>query len=108
MKELEKINWLSVSERFNQHLRSNAFKSFKETYPLCLHDIHRQSGQSQANMRSSVLKLTHSLRNIGSGQKYLSYITPTVWQSLPIELKLLNSLSNFKHKLKEHFFKKLF
>ena len=108
MKELEKINWLSVSERFNQYLRSNAFKSFKETCPLYFHGIHRQSGQSQANMRSSVLKSTHSLRNIGSGQKYLSYLTPIVWQSFPIELKLSNSLNNFKHKLKEHFFKKLF
>ena len=40
MKDLEKINWLSVSERFNQYLCSNAFKFFKETCPLYFHDIY--------------------------------------------------------------------
>ena len=58
-------------------------------------------------MRSSVLKLKHPLRNTCSGQKDLSYLTPVVWNSLPTDLKLTNSLNNFKHKLKDHFFKKL-
>ena len=30
-----------------------------------------------------------------------------VWKSLLTDLKLANSLNNFKHKLKDHFFKKL-
>ena len=33
------------------------------------HDIYRQSGQNQANTRSSVLKLKHHLRNACSGQE---------------------------------------
>ena len=69
MKHFEKINWLPVSERFNQYLCSNAFKFFKETCPLYFHDIYRQSGQNQANTRSSVLKLKHPLRNLCSSQK---------------------------------------
>ena len=43
----------------------------------------KQSGQNQANMRSSVLKLKHPLRNTCSGQKNLLYLTPIVWNSLP-------------------------
>ena len=50
--EAKKINWFSVSERFNQYLRSNAFELFKENCPLYFHDIYRQSGQNQANTRS--------------------------------------------------------
>ena len=57
-------------------------------------------------LRSSVLKLKDPLRKTCSGQKNVCYLTPIVWNSLPMELKLLNSLNNFKHKLKEHFFKK--
>ena len=38
MKDFEKINWLPVSERFNQYLCSNAFKYLKETCPLYFHD----------------------------------------------------------------------
>ena len=107
MKDFEKINGLPVSERFNQYLCTNSFKCFKETCPLCFHDIYRQSGQSQANTRSSVLKLKHPLRNKCAGQKNLSYLRAIVWNSLPTDLKLVNSLNNFKHKLKDHLFKKL-
>ena len=38
-KNLEKISWLPVSERFNQYLCSDAFKFLKETCPLHFHDI---------------------------------------------------------------------
>ena len=66
--------------------------------------IYRQSGQNQANTRSSDLKLKHPSRNTCSGQKNLSYLTPIVWNSLPTELKLSTSLNNYRHKLKDHFF----
>ena len=42
-----------------------------------------------------------------SGQKNLSYLTPIVWNNLPTDLKLANSLNNFKRKLNDNFFKKL-
>ena len=38
MKDFEKINLLSVSERFNQYLCSKTFKFFKETFLLYVHD----------------------------------------------------------------------
>ena len=68
----------------------------------------RQSVQNQnlASTRSSVLKLKHSLRNTCSCQKS-SYLTPIVWNNLQTDLKLANSRNNFKHKLKDHFLKKL-
>ena len=71
--------------------------------------MYKQSCQNQANMKSSVLKIKYPLRNTCCSQKKkkLSYLTPIVWNSLPTELKLPNSLNNFKHKLKEHFLKKL-
>ena len=72
MKDFENINWLLVSERFNQYLRSNAFKFFKETCLLYFYDIYRQSGHNQANTRSCVLKLKHPLRSTCSGQKVLA------------------------------------
>ena len=41
-----------------------------------------------------------------SGQINLPYLTPIVWNRLPTDRKLANSINNFKHKLKDHFFKK--
>ena len=57
-------------------------------------------------MNSFVLKLKHTLRNTCSDQKHLSYLTPTVWNCLPTDLKLSNPLNDFKHQLKDHFFGK--
>ena len=45
--------------------------NFLRKLVLYFHDIYRQSGQNQANTRSSVLKLKHPLRNTCSGQKQL-------------------------------------
>ena len=88
-------------------LISTIFRYNSGNFPLYFHDVYRQSGQNQAITRSSVLKLKHLLRNTCSGQKNLSYLTPIVWNSLPADLKLSNSLNNFKYKLKDHFLKKL-
>ena len=75
MKDFEKINWLPVSERFNQYLCSNTFNFFYETCPLYFHDIYKQSVQNQANTRSSVLKLKHPLRSTCSVQKIVVFDT---------------------------------
>ena len=40
IKEFEQINWLPVSERFNQRTFSNAFKFFNEHCPLYLYDLY--------------------------------------------------------------------
>ena len=72
MKEFEKINWLPVSERFNQYLCSNAFKFFKETCPLYFHDIYRQSSKNQANARSSAFNLEHPLNETQALKAYES------------------------------------
>ena len=106
VKRFEKIKWLPVPERFNKYLCSNAFKFFKETCPQYFY-VYRQSGQNQANTRSSVFQLKRPLRTTCPGQENLSYLTPIVWNNLPMDLKLTNSLNNFKHKLKDNFFKKL-
>ena len=105
MRDFEKTSLLPVSERSNQYFCSSAYNFLKETCPLYFHGMYRQSGQDEASTRSSVLKLKHPLSNMCFGQIYFSYLTTIVLNS-STELKLSNSLNNFKHKSKEHFFKK--
>ena len=50
----EQINWLPVSERFNQCICSNAAKCFNENCPLYSYDLYKPFGQDQINTRSSV------------------------------------------------------
>lgn len=65
--------------------------------------IYKQSLQIQVNNISSVLKLKYMPRNMCYGQK-ISYLAPTVWNYLPIILKLSATLNSFNHKAKEHFY----
>ena len=76
IKEFEQVNWLPVSKRFNQCIRSNAFKFFNENCPLYLYDLFKPSGKGQINTRSSVLKLKHPSMSTCSGQNTLSYLKP--------------------------------
>ena len=63
IKKFEQINWLPVSERFNQYICSNAFKFFNGNCPLYFRDLYKTSGQDRINTRASVLKLMHPTRS---------------------------------------------
>ena len=48
-------------------------------------------------------ELEFPFRESNTGQKYLSYLGPKTWNSLPSELKSIDNISTFKHKIKENF-----
>ena len=105
IKDFEKINWLPFSERFNQYLCSNAF-TFLGTLLLYVSMIYViWSKLSKYEIFCFEAKTSFKKHMLWS--KKLSYLAPKVWNSLPTDLKLANSLNNFNHKLKDHFFKKL-
>ena len=108
--KISKTNVLDTVSRFLKDLICTlilTLLNFLRKLVICIFMIYRQSRQNQANMRSSIFKLKYPLRNTCSVQKNLSYLTPRIWNSFSTELKLPNSLNDFKHKLEEHFFKKL-
>ena len=74
VKHFEQINWLLISERFNQYLCSTAFK-FLRKLSRYIFMIYTDS-LVKIKQRSSVLKLKYSLKNTFSGHKNSSYLTP--------------------------------
>ena len=67
--ELEKINWLSVNDRFEQCISSMTFKFFNYLSPLYMNDVFKLADQNTAATRTSLLKLSQPLRKINYGQK---------------------------------------
>ena len=62
--------------------------------------------QSRHTRRSfNQLKLPNQTTN--RGLKTLSYIGPKLWNALPTSILSVNSVNNFKHMLKENFFKQI-
>ena len=63
-------------------------------------------GQSRITRRSKD-KLNQPFRKSNKGQNGLSYLGPKIWNNLHSDLKSAESVYNFKHKIKDNFFKEL-
>ena len=50
-----------------------------------------------------ISKLKNPFRKTNIGQKDISYIAPSIWNSLPDSIKRTNSLNTVKHNVKKHY-----
>ena len=102
-KEFNNLKWLPVEQRFHQCLCVNTFKYFNDICPLYLKDIFQPTERTHINTQSSTLKLNQPLRKSNYSQRNISYLAPVKWNSLPENLKQLENINLFKHKVKDHF-----
>ena len=100
--EFEKINWLPVKERFNQCVCAIVYKYIHNLSPIYMSELFSPFGQG-TQTRNSTFKLVQPYRKTKQGQRGLSYIGPSVWNSLDSESKSKPSLNAFKHSVKERF-----
>ena len=106
-KEFETLNWLPVTERFNQCINSIVFKYVNNQCPNYLNEVFQTAPENNIQTRGSFLKLKCLFRKTNAGQMALSYTGPTIWSKTPDMLKRTNNLNTFKHNLKEHYLKEL-
>ena len=101
--EFREINWLNVTDRFNQCVSASVFKYFNNISPTYMAEIFNPISRNDIGTRNSFLKLTQLSRRTKQGQNCLSFIGPSIWNKLPEIIKDSNNLNSFKHKVKEHF-----
>ena len=101
--EFREINWLNVTDRFNQCVSASVFKHFNNISPTYMAEIFNPISRNVIGTRNSFLKLTQPSRRTKQGQNCLSFIGPSIWNKLPERIKDSNNLNSFKHKVKEHF-----
>ena len=101
--EFKDINWLPVAKRIEQCIDVSVFKYMNNDCPSYMSEIYEAAPQTNLNLRNNFLKLKHPFRKTNIGQKALSYIGPTFWNSLPNECKKITNCNSFKHKLKDSF-----
>ena len=106
-KEFKILNWLRVTERFNQCINSIVFKYVNNQCPNYLHEIFQTAPENNIQTSGSFLKLKCPFHKTNAGQIVLSYIGPTIWNKTPDLLKRINNLNTFKHNLKEQYLKEL-
>ena len=104
VREFEAINWLPVGVRFEQCVNTHVYKCYHKLCPDYMSEIFSPAKSSERRTRSSSFKLTRPFRKSVNGQKALSFLGPSFWNSLPNSIKESSSVNSFKHRLKEHYF----
>ena len=70
-------------------------------------EVFTNSHQRSLNTRHSYLKVDQPMRKTNAGQNALSYRGPGEWNKLPNELKKIENINTFKHRLKDFYFDRL-
>ena len=72
-KEFETLNWLPLTERFNQCINSIVFKYINYQCPNYLNEVVQTAPENNIQTRGSLLKLKCPFRKTKAGQMALSY-----------------------------------
>ena len=60
------------------------------------------ASQNQRELRNNINILTVPFFRTTRGQKSVFYLTPSIWNSLPSDLRQINNINSFKHQLKSY------
>ncbi|WP_419600785.1 reverse transcriptase domain-containing protein [Thiolapillus sp.] len=106
---LKELHWLPVKFRCQYKIATLAYRHFEGSLPpylsssLCTYEPSR----SLRSSKEKLLKIPK--RNLKSfGERSFSFMAPSVWNSLPADLRNLPTLSQFKSNLKTFLFTQAF
>ena len=68
--------------------------------PEYFNEIYFPAERSNLNTQSSFQRLKQPLRKLNKGLNNVSYSGPSLWNKLPIEIKMSGSTNSFKHNVK--------
>ena len=103
-KEFRSINWLPTSKTVDQCISTITFNFANNTCPYYLNEIFEFARHCRIGTRNNFYKLKKNpFRKTNMGQKTISYIGPSIWNSLPDAIKKASSLNTFKHNVKKHY-----
>ena len=97
------INWLPTSKRVDQCINTITYNFVNNTCPYYLNKIFEFAPNCGIGTRINFSKLKNAFRKTNMGQKTISYIGPSIWNSLPYSTTKANNLNTFKHNVKKHY-----
>ena len=96
-KYFKTLNWLHVTERFNQCFNSIAFRYINDQCPNYVNEVFQTAPENNIQTRGSFLKLKFPFHKTNAGQMALSYIGPTIWRKTHDTLKQTKNRNTFNH-----------
>ena len=104
---LASLHWLPISSRIQYKILSICYNCLNATAPDYLTDlltVYNPAHQLHPSSDTSILSFP-AVRTKSFGQRSFSHSAPSVWNTLPLELRSCNSVPSFKSNLKTHLFK---
>jgi hypothetical protein len=102
---LKYLHWLPVHQRIKFKILLITFKALNNQAPGYIAElIHLH--QPGRNLRSCDKLLLHKpvARSVSYGERAFSIAAPTLWNTLPLQVRQSPSISTFKTRLKSHLF----
>ena len=97
---LHKLKWLTSKERTNYHKCILMFKCLNDMSPNYLSSQFENVSHGYETRQSSHLKIKKCKTNMG--QRSFVYCGANLWNNLPLNIRTLSSLENFKSHLLNH------
>lgn len=105
---LRKLHWLPVHFRIQYKVLLLVYKALHGTAPKYLQDL-LQKRSTRPGLRSTDMLLhIPRTRLVGYGDRAFCYIGPKLWNSLPVDMRTIDSHEMFKSSLKTFLFERAF
>ena len=103
---LHTLHWLPVPYRVQYKIILYAFKIRYDHAPVYMNELTREY-QPTRSLRSDTAMLLNipKVRTKNYGERRFDKCAATLWNSLPVEIRRIDSLTVFKKTLKTHLFK---
>jgi len=102
---LSELHWLPVNSRITFKLAYLTYKLLTTGKPSYLPTLLHHYTPTHTLRQTNQLFLNVPRFSTEFGKRSFSYLAPTVWNGLPLNIRLSPTFDTFKHRLKTHFFK---
>jgi len=102
---LSELHWLPVNSRITFKLASLAYKLLTTSQPAYLRTLLHHYTPTPTVRSTNQFFIDVPRFSTEFGKRPFSYLAPTVWNWLPLNIRLSPTFDTFKRRLKTHLFK---
>ena len=101
---LKTLHWLPVEKRIEFKIASLTYKILSSNKPSYLDSLITQYKPVRSLRSADKQTLVIPTIKSANGRRSFSFASPTIWNSLPLDIRSTASLLSFRKKLKHHLF----
>ena len=98
---LDELRWLKVKNKYKYNVCVLVFKILRNLLPNCLYNLENVNDITQRSTRQADKLLVRRART-DMGNREIDIRGPSLWNTLPREIRNAGSLPTFKNNLKKH------